>query len=145
MIATNLTGGFRCCQRAALEFVRQGGGGSIIAIASVASVRHGSGTSIYSASKAGLAAFVRAIAVDLAPMRVRANVVDPGPMDTALVRSAHAPAFRQAYERAIPMGRYGEPHEVAGAVLFLASDEATYVTGSTITVDGGFSHAGAIA
>jgi len=144
VISVNLTGAFHCCQRAAREMIGQGAGGSIIAIASVASIRHGSGTSVYSASKAGLAAFVHAIAVDLAPSGVRANVVDPGPVDTALVRTAHSEPFRRAYERAIPMGRYGQPHEIAGAVLFLASDDASYVTGSTITVDGGFSHAGAI-
>ena len=144
VIGVNLTGAFHCCQRAAREMVGQGAGGSIIAIASVASVRHGSGTSVYSASKAGLAAFVHAIAVDLALSGIRANVVDPGPVDTDLVRTAHSESFRGAYEIAIPMGRYGQPHEIAGAVLFLASDEASYVTGSTITVDGGFSHAGAI-
>lgn len=147
VIDVNLTGAFHCCQRAAREMIDQGAGGSIIAVASVASVasvRHGSGTSVYSASKAGLAAFVHAIAVDLAPSGIRASVVDPGPVDTDLVRTAHSESFRNAYERAIPMGRYGQPHEIAGAVLFLASDEASYVTGSTITVDGGFSHAGAI-
>jgi len=143
-VGVNMTGAFHCCQRAAREMIGQGTGGSIIAIASVASARHGSGTSVYSASKAGLAAFVHAIAVDLAPSGIRASVVDPGPVETDLVRTAHSEAFRHAYERAIPMGRYGQPREIAGAVLFLASDEASYVTGSTITVDGGFSHAGAI-
>ena len=144
VMAVNLTGAFHCCQEAAHVMARQKSG-SIVALASVASSRHGSGTSAYSASKAGLAAFIHAIAVDLAAAGVRANVVDPGPFDTELVRVAHAPTFRGAYERAIPMGRYGRPEELAGAVAYLASDDASYVTGSTLTVDGGFSHAGAIA
>ena len=144
VMAVNLTGAFHCCQEAGNLMSRQGHG-SIIALASVASHRHGSGTSVYSASKAGLAAFVHAIAVDLAAAGVRANVVDPGPFDTELVRLGHAAPFRHAYERAIPMGRYGRPEELAGAVAYLASDDASYVTGSTLTVDGGFSHAGAIA
>lgn len=143
VIAVNLTGAYYCFQEAAFEMVGRRNG-SIIAIASVAAERHGSGTSVYSASKAGLRGLVRGIAVDLAADGVRANVIDPGPVSTDFVKAAHSPSFRKAYERSISMKRYAEPSEIAGAVVFLASDDASYATGSTITVDGGFSHAGVI-
>ena len=144
VMAVNLTGAYYCCQEAAFEMVGRRSG-SIIAIASVAAERHASGTSVYSASKAGLQALVHSVAVDLAADGIRANVIDPGPVNTDFVRAAHSSSFRKAYERSIPMKRYAEPSEIAGAVVFLASDDASYATGSTITVDGGFNHAGVIA
>ena len=89
-----------------------------------------------------MVSFTRAIAGDLAPHGIRVNSISPGPIETELVKTAHTPEFRAGYLARLPMGRYGQPGEVAGTAAFLASDDASYVTGVDLFVDGGFSSAG---
>jgi 3-oxoacyl-[acyl-carrier protein] reductase len=91
----------------------------------------------YSASKAGINGFIRAAALEFASYGITVNGVEPGNISTEGVTAARSPAFLKAMQDMIPLGRLGTPREVANAVLFLASDEASYITGTTILVDGG--------
>jgi len=139
----NLTGALLCSQRAG-RMMQSAGWGRIVNIASVAGMRAvGVGRTAYGTSKAALIALTRQMAVELAVHGVTANAVCPGPVDTPLTRELHSEKFRGEYTRAIPMNRYGTTAEVAAVVGFLASDGASYVTGTAIPVDGGFLAAGA--
>ena len=91
----------------------------------------------YSAAKAGLINFAMCAAKDLAPYNVRVNTLCPGPTDTALFASFAGPKLREALTKAIPFRRLGQPADVANVVAFLASDEASFVTGQTVSVSGG--------
>jgi 3-oxoacyl-[acyl-carrier protein] reductase len=91
----------------------------------------------YSASKAGINGFIRAAAIEFAPHGITVNGVEPGNIATEAVRAHRSAEFIRSMEAMIPLGRLGTPRDVANAVLFLASDEAEYVTGATIVVDGG--------
>jgi NAD(P)-dependent dehydrogenase (short-subunit alcohol dehydrogenase family) len=82
------------------------------------------------------------MAIDLAQFGIRVNAIAPGPVDTPLTRRVHTPATRDAWTRATMLRRYGTPEEIAAAALFLASDDASYVTGHILPVDGGFAAAG---
>jgi NAD(P)-dependent dehydrogenase (short-subunit alcohol dehydrogenase family) len=122
--------------------LRATGGGAIVNISSIAGLRGGPGQTAYSASKGAIVAFSRALAVELAPDRIRVNCVCPGWVDTPF----NAPAIefmggRQAQDALIsaivPMQRQGTPEEIAATVAFLASEDASYTTGQTIVVDGG--------
>ncbi len=84
----------------------------------------------------------RQMAIELAPHGITVNGIAPGPIDTPLTRELHSDISRQNYLRATPAGRYGVPEEIAGAISFLASDDASYVTGHILPVDGGFMAAG---
>ena len=81
-------------------------------------------------------------AVELASLGIRVNAVAPGPVDTAMAKAIHTPDIRAAYHDAIPLNRYGLEHELAEAIFFLCSDRASYITGQTLAVDGGFDAAG---
>lgn len=140
----NLQGTFLCCREVARHMVAAKRGGSLITIASGAATRASASVSAYAATKGGVLSFTRAIAVDLAPHGIRANAICPGPVATELVQRAHTPAMRQAFEATVAMHRYATPAEIAGAALFLASDESSYVTGADIAVDGGFVNSGVI-
>jgi NAD(P)-dependent dehydrogenase (short-subunit alcohol dehydrogenase family) len=111
-------------------------GGSIILSGSVASVKGTAGAGVYAASKAAIRSFVRTWTTDLKDRRIRSNVVSPGPIDTPLARLQSADVFARIVST-IPMGRMGEPDEVAKAALFLASDDSSFVTGIELFVDGG--------
>jgi NAD(P)-dependent dehydrogenase (short-subunit alcohol dehydrogenase family) len=137
----NLTGTFLCNREAARVMVGQKSG-CIINIASVAAFLPGVRTHAYAASKGGVLSFTRAIAGDLAAHGIRVNAISPGPIDTGLARTALSPEFRAGYRARIPMDRLGEPEEIAGTAVFLASDDAGYITGTAVIVDGGFSSAG---
>jgi NAD(P)-dependent dehydrogenase (short-subunit alcohol dehydrogenase family) len=139
IIAVNLTGMFHLGQAAARQMVEQGGGGSIINVTSQLAEVARPERAAYVASKGGARSLTQAMAVDLAAHGIRVNAIAPGPTLTGLTRASYSdPAARRATEAAIPLGRLGQPDDLAGAVLFLASDESRWVTGSTVTVDGGY-------
>jgi 3-oxoacyl-[acyl-carrier protein] reductase len=140
----NLTGTLLCSQRAARLMVLRHWG-RIINIASVAGMRAvGKGRTAYGTSKAAVIGLTRQIASELAEHGITANAIAPGPVDTPMTEVLHSPAFREAYTSAIPMKRYGAPDEIAAAVSFLASENAAYITGVAIPVDGGLMSAGAL-
>jgi NAD(P)-dependent dehydrogenase (short-subunit alcohol dehydrogenase family) len=134
----NLRGAFFAVQ-AALPHVRDGG--AIVITGSIGSLLALPGNVVYAAAKAGLRAVARILAVELLPRRIRVNLVSPGPTDTEIFkRGASAEEIdrlRSTMQNAVPMKRMGEPIEVARAVLFLASDEASFITGVDLFVDGG--------
>ena len=139
IIAVNLTGMFHLGQAAARQMVKQGGGGSIINVTSQLAEVARPERAAYVASKGGARSLTQAMAVDLAVHNVRVNAIAPGPTLTGLTRESYTdPEARRATEAMIPLGRLGQPDDVVGAVLFLASDESRWVTGSTVTVDGGY-------
>lgn len=138
IIAVNLLGTISVCHRVARSMADRGTG-SIVNIGSDAGRVGSSGEAVYSATKGGVIAFTKALARELAPSGVRANCVCPGPTDTALLDQV-ATANRKLYDalaRAIPLRRIAQPSDIAPAVVFLASDEAAYITGQTLSVSGG--------
>jgi NAD(P)-dependent dehydrogenase (short-subunit alcohol dehydrogenase family) len=136
VLRVNLTGVFLCCQIAARQMVKQGGG-RIIATASINGLRGVENLVGYNAAKAGVIELTRTMAVELAQHGIRVNAIAPAQIDTRLTRTLPEEARRRRVER-IPMGRFGEVDEVARAALFLASDDASFVTGHTLAVDGGY-------
>ncbi len=139
IIAVNLTGMFHLGQAAARQMVKQGGGGSIVNVTSQLAEVARPVRAAYVASKGGTRSLTQAMAVDLAPHQIRVNAIAPGPALTGLTRDNYPDeASRRATEILIPLGRIGQPEDLVGAVLFLASDESLWVTGSTVTVDGGY-------
>jgi NAD(P)-dependent dehydrogenase (short-subunit alcohol dehydrogenase family) len=139
----NLTSVYYCCKYA-IEHMRAGGGGSIINTASFVAVL-GSATSqiSYTASKGGVLAMSRELGVQFAREGIRVNALCPGPINTPLLQELFAKDPERAQRRLvhIPMGRFGEADEIAAAVAFLASDDASFITASTFLVDGGISAA----
>jgi 3-oxoacyl-[acyl-carrier protein] reductase len=139
----NVTGTLLCSQHAARMMVRKGWG-RIVSIASVAGMRAvGKGRTAYGTSKGAVIALTRQMAVELAEHGITANAVAPGPVDTPMTRVMHTEQFRQEYSQAIPKNRYGTTDEIAAAVKYLVSEEAGYVSGITMPVDGGFMASGA--
>ncbi|MBA3451208.1 MAG: glucose 1-dehydrogenase, partial [Chloroflexia bacterium] len=130
--AVNLKGSFLCGLRAARHMARKGNG-VIINVSSGGATRAHRGNAAYDATKGGIEALTRAMAVDLAPYGGRVNGLIPGSIDS----KGMPPETKSERGQAIPMGRMGEPSEMAGAAVFLASDDAGYVTGQMIAVDGG--------
>jgi 3-oxoacyl-[acyl-carrier protein] reductase len=135
VIATNLTAAFTLCQTALKPMIKQRGG-RIIAISSVVGQSGNAGQANYAASKAGLIGFCKSLAKEVASRNVTVNVVAPGLIETDMTRAITANA-QQDWAAQIPMGRPGTPAEVAAAVCFLASDEASYITGQVLAVNGG--------
>jgi NAD(P)-dependent dehydrogenase (short-subunit alcohol dehydrogenase family) len=139
VIAVNLTGMFHLGQAAARQMVHQGGGGSIINVTSQLAEVARPRSANYVASKGGGRSLTQAVALDLAPHGIRVNAIAPGPTLTGLTRARYAdPEQRRATIAQIPLGRLGDPQDLVGAVMFLASDESRWMTGSTVTVDGGY-------
>ncbi len=141
MLQTNVVGTFLCAQLAARDMVALGGG-AIVNFSSHSGLLGSSGRAAYAASKAGIIGMTRVMAVDLAQHGIRVNTVAPGTVATERIKQSHNEERREAWLRSIPMARYGEPAEIAAAALFLASEDAGYITGQTIAVDGGFTIAG---
>ena len=141
MLEVNLKGTFMCAQETAREMAKLGRG-AIVNVSSHSSLLGSTGRSAYAASKGGIDALTRVMAVDLAQFGIRVNSIAPGPIDTPRIRKQHNEERSQAWLRAVPLARIGEPEEVASVAAFLASDDASYVTGQTIAVDGGFTIAG---
>ena len=142
VIEANLAGSFRMA-RAALPALARRGAGAIVNVASVAGLSAIPRNAPYAASKGGLIALTRSLALDYAPRRIRVNCVAPGAVDTPLLQTLfHAspdPArARQAMDALHPLGGIGRPEDVAAAILFLASDESAWITGAVLAVDGGY-------
>ena len=138
ILAINLKGPI-ICTRAALPMIRQGYG-KIVSIASDAGRVGSTGEAVYSAAKGGIIAFTKTIARETARHRINVNCVCPGPSDTPLFRNEFAgvnPRLAESLTRVIPWGRLGTPEDVAPAVVFLASDDAGFITGQTLSVSGG--------
>ena len=139
----NLTSVYLCC-KAALPYMLEQGKGSIINTASFVAVMGAATSQIsYSASKGGVLSMSRELGVHFAREGVRVNALCPGPVNTPLLQELFAKDEERAARRLVhvPMGRFGEPEEMANAVLFLASDESSFITASTFLVDGGISGA----
>jgi len=136
VIRTNLTSIYLHCHRAANLMVDAGTRGSIINISSFAAQRSHRYMAAYDASKGGMESMTRTMAIDLAPFKIRVNVVEPGAIHTEEFEVGGEEA-KQKRGQTIPLGRVGYPDDIAGSVAFLASDDASYITGQIITVDGG--------
>lgn len=144
VIDVNLKGYFLMAQACAKEMQKnqpneKGQKGAIVNIASIAAIMGFAGLAHYCASKGGIVAMSKAIALELASLGIRINTIDPGAIDTPGASSASmTDEQRKAMLSPIPMKRQGSAEEIANAVLFLASDESSYMTGSTMVVDGGW-------
>jgi|JI10StandDraft_1071094.scaffolds.fasta_scaffold452297_2 meso-butanediol dehydrogenase/(S,S)-butanediol dehydrogenase/diacetyl reductase len=136
-IAVNLDAVFYGC-KAAIPVMRAQGGGAIVSTASASGMAGDFGFGAYNAAKAGVINFTRTAAIDHARHGIRVNAVCPGPVDTPILSGVDAvPGLRPVWEDCVPMGRFAQAEEIAAVVAFLASDEASYLTGVSIPVDGG--------
>jgi NAD(P)-dependent dehydrogenase (short-subunit alcohol dehydrogenase family) len=142
VLAANLTGTFLACKYVLGHMIAHRTGGSIVCISSpFGEVCAPGGVASYSASKGGVTAFVRSLAIDYAPYSIRVNAVLPGATETALmwakVPAEAIPEMRDRIGRQLPLGRLAEPREIAAGITWLLSDQASYVTGSKLVIDGG--------
>jgi glucose 1-dehydrogenase len=138
IIAINLTGPFICSQAAAKQMIAQGGGGRIINISSIHEDLPLLTNAPYCASKGGLRMLMRTIAVELAPHKITVNNIGPGAIYTPIDKDVEEDkTMNDAILAEIPLGRWGQPDEIGDLAVFLASDKASYITGSTHFIDGG--------
>ena len=137
MLAVNLTGTF-LCSKAVLAHMVAKGRGVIINVASTTGSHDACAhAAAYVTSKGGVTLLTRSMAIDYAKQGIRVNAVCPGPTDTPMLRNALTPDELEAFAQTFPMNRLGRPEEIAGAALFLASEDASFVTGALLHVDGG--------
>ncbi len=137
ILGINLTGTFLCTKFALPLMAATGAGGSVINMASIAGPWVGTRNTAYAASKGGIVAMTKSLAVTHGPVGVRANAICPGSMNTAM--AAHVKETPEEYQRfvaAVPVGRMGEPSDLEGLVVYLASDESSFFTGNIMTLDG---------
>jgi NAD(P)-dependent dehydrogenase (short-subunit alcohol dehydrogenase family) len=139
----NLKGVF-LCSKAAIPIMKQQGGGVIVNVSSGLGLVGGTQMAAYCASKGGVVQLTKAMALDHAQDNIRVNCVCPGPIETPLLRRIFSSSEDPDKERKetvckVPLGRLGKPEEIANVILFLASDESSFMTGSAVTVDGGWS------
>lgn len=142
-LAVNVTGTLLTTRRA-IPGMKFAGWGRIVNLASVNGVRAGYGRTAYGTTKAAIIGLTRQFAIELAQDGINANAVAPGPIETPLISRMHTPAMREGFLRGVPLGRYGRPSEVAAAVSFLCSEDASFVTGAVLPVVGGFLAAGVL-
>jgi 3-oxoacyl-[acyl-carrier protein] reductase len=135
VITTNLTGVFNCTKAVTRTMIKQRSG-RIVNITSVVGEMGNSGQTNYAASKAGIIGFTKAAAREMAPRSVTVNAISPGFIETDITNELPE-EIRKQYIDKIPMGRFGRPEDIAGVVAFLTSDEASYITGEVIRVNGG--------
>ena len=135
VIETNLSGTFHTCRAAARGMMKRRSG-SIVNVASIVGLHGNPGQANYSASKAGIIGLTKALARELGNRGVRANVVAPGYVDTRLTQVI-ADEMKELMLANTPLGRFGRPEDIAGAVRFLCSEEASFITGEVLMVDGG--------
>ena len=136
-LAVSLTGVFLCCKHA-IPAMAAGGGGSIVNTASTVALSPTPRFAAYTAAKGGIVALTRSVALDYAGQGIRCNAVCPGLVETPATAGLLAdPERRRDHQQKALLGRFGQPEDVAAAVLYLASDDAAYVTGQTLVVDGG--------
>ncbi len=142
IVDTNLKGTIRVSQAVARVMVRDGSGGSIIHVASVGAMAAQEHASVYCATKAAQVALAKGMALELAPYGIRVNCVSPGDINTDtssnIVADLKSGGASGRYLRTTPLGRRGKPEEIAAAIAWLASPEASFVTGTNLVVDGGF-------
>ena len=138
VIAINLKGPIICC-RAVIDNMMQNNYGKIVNVSSDAGRVGSTGESVYSASKGGVITFTKTLAREMARYKINVNCISPGPSDTPFLAevTAENPKLMESVKKAIPLRRLGEPKDIANAVLFLASDDAEYITGQTLSVSGG--------
>jgi len=134
----NLRGAFLVAQRVARAMIARGAGGAIVNMASTNAFEGEPGYAHYDASKGGIAMLTRTMAAELGPLGIRVNALCPGKISTQLQRDAEDAEYTERFVRErIPLGRGGTPEEVAAAFAFLASDDASYITGAMLVIDGG--------
>jgi len=141
VLKTNLYGTFIVGQACA-RVTAAAGSGAIVIIGSVSGLRGNAGRAAYGASKGAIVTLTEVMAVELAEHGVRVNVVAPGPIETPLAATQHDADVRASWIETVPMRRYGRPQDIASAVAFLCSDDACYITGAVLAVDGGFNGGG---
>jgi NAD(P)-dependent dehydrogenase (short-subunit alcohol dehydrogenase family) len=141
VMAVNLTGPFLCGQAAA-RIMADRGAGAIVNIGSISGLRASTLRVAYGTSKAGVIHLSKQQAVELGELGIRVNCVCPGPVETAMAKKVHSPEIRKDYHDHMPLNRYGLEEELAASIYFLCSDEASYITGQVLAVDGGFQATG---
>ncbi len=139
ILDVNLKGVFLCSQAAAKQMIKQNRGGKIVNIASIAALIGIGGIAHYCSSKAGMLALTRVAAIELAQHKINVNAIAPGLIETAMTQGIlENPEQKKGFLSLIPMHRAGQPEEIAAAVAFLSSDDADYITGTCLIVDGGW-------
>lgn len=136
VLDVNLKGVFLCCHRVVREMIKQQQG-AIVNIASIAAFHYTVPHVPYAASKAGVVALTRDLAYEVARHGIRVNAIAPGPIETPMMSSALTPQQKEGYAKQVPLGRLGQPHDIGNAAVFLVSDEASFITGTTLPVSGG--------
>jgi 3-oxoacyl-[acyl-carrier protein] reductase len=144
VLNTNLKGCFLCCREVARRMIAQGKGGKIVNISSIHAKLSGPRGSAYSASKGGMESFSRSLATELAPYKINVNVVAPGATHTAMTEKAYTEQVTKAILQRISLKEIAQPEWVAPGILFLSSDDARYITGQVLTIDGGFTMDGSL-